>query len=104
MVVREFDQKINDFIKSLGIETGPKTVRHVVLLGQFGSQLRMPYSKKLSADLFELRIRGRQEVRIFYTFHKSEAVLLHGFIKKTQKTPQREIDISITKLKLLTAE
>jgi len=62
----------------------------------------MPYSKKLSSQLFELRIRGSQEVRIFYTFHQDQAILFHCFIKKTQKTPKRELETTLVKLNNLT--
>lgn len=53
-------------------------------------------------NLFELRVRGQQEIRIFYTFYDDKAILLHVFIKKTQKTPAREIEIAINKFKQLT--
>ena len=61
----------------------------------------LPHTKKISANLFELRISGKQEIRIFYSFHKSQIFLLHGFVKKSQKIPQKEIKIASQKLKLL---
>jgi phage-related protein len=52
----------------------------------------MPYVKKLGNGLMELRVRGGQEVRIFYVLiHSSQAFLLHGFIKKSQATPKRAL-------------
>ena len=54
----------------------------------------MPHSKKITGDLFELRIRGRQEIRILYTFYRSQIILLHGFIKKTPKIPPKELKIA----------
>lgn len=101
MIVRTIDQKVDDFIQSLEKPTGTKVTRMYELLGRFGNLLPMPYSKKIGDNLFELRVRGQQEVRIFYTFYGNEAVLLHGFIKKTQKTPQREIAAAQIKLKTL---
>ena len=53
--------------------------------------LGMPYSKKLTKEINELRIRGREEIRILYTFSKSNIYLLHAFKKKTQKTSKKEI-------------
>ena len=58
----------------------------------------MPYSKRITANLYELRIRGQQEVRIFYTINNGTAFLLHGFIKKTNKTTKREIETALNKL------
>lgn len=102
MVVKTFDVKLDDFIKSLGKPTGTKITRHIDLLVRFGSQLRIPYSESLGDNLFELRIRSQREIRIFYTFKSGIAILLHGFIKKTQKTPRREIEIALAKLNTLT--
>ncbi|MBU1179983.1 type II toxin-antitoxin system RelE/ParE family toxin, partial [Patescibacteria group bacterium] len=45
--------------------------------------LTLPHAKKVDKSIFELRIRGRQEARIFYAFHKNEIILLHGFVKKS---------------------
>lgn len=103
MIVKTFDDILDDFITQLEKPIGTKVARHINLLEQFGSELRMPYSKSLGNHLFELRIRGQQEVRIFYTFHEDKAVLLHGFIKKTQKTPAREIETAMSKAKVLTS-
>jgi phage-related protein len=102
MIVRTFDVKVDNFIKSLGKPTGTKISRHIDLLVRFGNQLRMPYSKSLGNGLFELRIRGQQEIRVFYTFSDGIAILLHCFIKKTQTTPRREIKIALVKLNILT--
>lgn len=102
MFVRTFDEIVDDFIKSLGKPTGTKVARHIDLLELFGNRLRMPYSKSLGNNLFELRIKGQQEIRIFYTFNEGIAILLHCFIKKTQKTPAKEIEIARDKLKQLT--
>ena len=63
------------------------------LLEEFGPSLRMPHSKALSDGLFELRANGREGIgRVFYCFLiGQQVVVLHGFVKKTQKTPQREL-------------
>jgi len=76
-------------------------LRTIDLLEKFGQKLGPPHTKKISANIFELRVPGKQEVRVFYSFHKSQIFLLHGFIKKSQKIPPREIKIAFQKLKLL---
>jgi len=93
---------IENFIESLEGNTIVKVIRTIELLKAFGHEIGMPHSKKITADMFELRIRGRQEVRIFYTFYKKSAYLLHGFIKKTRKIPPKELNTALIKLKLLT--
>jgi phage-related protein len=71
------------------------------LLEEFGPKLSRPYSKKVRKGLFELGISGKQEVRIFYTFYKGAGYLFYGFIKKSQKTPKKELHKPLKKLKLL---
>ena len=93
---------VEKFITSLQAHSIAKVLRTIDLLERFGNQLSMPHSKKLNVHLFELRIRGQQEVRIFYYFHKGEAHLLIGFIKKTQRTPIHELRLANDKFKRLT--
>mgnify|MGYP000663425715 CR=1 FL=1 len=54
--------------------------------------------KKIKDKLFELRILGKIEVRIFYMFNKSKIILLHGFIKKSQKIPKKELRYALNKM------
>lgn len=101
MEIRNLDDSIEKFIKSLEKRTIAKVLHTIDLLEEFGQRLGMPHSKRVKDNLFELRVRGIQEVRIFYSFHKSYAVLLHGFIKKSQKTPKKEILTALTRLRAL---
>lgn len=96
------DSQVEKFIQSLEKPAIAKVLRTIDLLETFGHKLTLPHSKKVTKKLFELRIRGQQEVRIFYAFHNEAAYLLHGFIKKSQKIPQRELAAAIFKLNRLT--
>lgn len=63
----------------------------------------MPHSKMLGSGLYELRIRGREEIRIFYCFKANKIIfLLHAFKKKAQQTPKREIELALQRVKSLT--
>ena len=101
MEVRFFDGTLEKFINNLDDRTIAKTLRTIDLLERFGHELSMPHSKKINNRIFELRVRGQQEVRIFYTYHKHVVVLLHGFIKKSQKTPRKELSIAVTRVHAL---
>ena len=70
---------------------------------EFGLVSAAPHLKKLSGlPLWEIRILGKDSVRILYTNKiKDEIVLLHAFKKKTKKTPIKEINIAIGRLKQL---
>ena len=101
MEINILDVSLGKFIKSLEKPTIAKVLRIIDLLEKFGHNLGLPHSKKVGAQLYELRIRGAQEVRLFYIFHKSRIFLLHGFIKKSQRIPRREINLALAKACLL---
>jgi len=83
---------VQTFIEGLTEKEIAKVIRTIELLEEFENRLGMPHSKHIDDGLLELRIRGKREVRIFYYFNKTKAVLLHAFIKKTQKTPEKEFN------------
>jgi phage-related protein len=98
----KIDDNVSNFIESLEDPTIAKVLRTIDLLEKFGHALSLPHSKPLGKGLFELRIRGEQDVRIFYAFHEAGAVLLHAFIKKSSHTPQKELAAAKQKMKALT--
>lgn len=97
-----FNSKVKDNLYSLNRVPLNKCLRLIDLLKLFGNTLSMPYSKKISTNLYELRARGQQEVRIFYCFYQDKAVIVHHFIKKSQKTPQKEIETALSRIDILT--
>ncbi len=66
-----------------------------------GPNLGMPYTKALSDGLFEIRARGPEGIgrAFFCTLTGRRIVILHGFIKKTQATPAKELAIARRRLK-----
>lgn len=67
---------------------------------QFGWPLGMPLVRKIDANLWEIRIKLAQTIaRIFFTVDNHTMILLHGFIKKSQKTPSKELEIAQKRLK-----
>lgn len=95
------EKYVEEFIKSLDSSTIAKVSSEVDLLKIHGPFLGMPHSKKITSDLYELRIRGKQEVRIIYAFLEKDIYLLHAFKKKTQKTPQKEMITALKRFKSL---
>jgi len=63
---------------------------------QTGPNLGMPYTKALGGGLFEISSRGVEGIgRVFFCCLRGRRiVLLHGFIKKTQNTPLKEIRLA----------
>lgn len=86
------EQPVKDFITRLKPQTQAKAIHLIDLLEQYGQQLALPHAKRLERNLYELRIRGKQEARIFYCFDGQLIILLHGFRKQSQKIPRRELE------------
>ena len=97
-----FNTKIHSYILSLEKPSAAKAFRTIGLLRSFGNKLGMPYSKQVRPNLYELRTRGQQEIRIFYCFYNGRAIILHTFVKKSQKTPGKEIETALGRINLLT--
>lgn len=88
---------VSDFVKSLPEKLQAKAYRDIKLLQKYGNDLKEPHVRVLHGQenkgLYELRIRFSSDIaRIFYfACVNGKYVLLHGFIKKTMKTPLREL-------------
>jgi len=89
------EKPVENFIKKQQPSTQAKILHQINLLQQYGFQLGMPHSKLLKSGIYELRIRGKEEIRIFYCFQKRTIYLLHAFKKKTQRTPQKEFSLAL---------
>ena len=97
------DKPVDEFIKKQQPQGRSKIAHTVRLLRQYGNMLGMPHSKALGEELYELRIRGKEELRIFYCFVQQKTIyLLHAFRKQKQKTPQKELDLALSRIKELT--
>lgn len=93
---------VREFIEKLGETAMAKVDHKVKLLMEYGPQLGMPHSKKIGDNLYELRVRGNDEIRIIYSFIKNNIYLLHAFKKKTDEIPDREIKTAIQRKLVLT--
>lgn len=91
---------IDEFVDKLDVKAQNKIVEVLGLLKEFGISLGMPHSKKLAGTpLWELRILGSDNIRIFYITQSGKAfLLLHAFQKKKQKTDKKEIKIALVRL------
>lgn len=92
------DKPVEDFFDSLDEDTQAKLPHKLELLALMGNKLGMPHSKSLGGSLFELRIRGKVDVRVIYTFKDKQIILLHAFRKTSQSTPAKELSISHDRL------
>lgn len=67
----------------------------------YGANLGMPHTRAMSNGLFELRMKSNEGIgRVFYcTLIGKRIGMLHSFIKKSQKTPSKELKIAISRMK-----
>ena len=61
----------------------------------------MPLVRSLGNELWEVRsaLTGGKIGRVIFCVAKNQMVLLHGFIKKTRKTPKRDIDLALRRMR-----
>ena len=63
---------------------------------QYGWPIGMPLCRSLKHGLWEVKttLPGNKIARVIFCTYKNRIVVLHGFIKKTQKTPPNDIDLA----------
>ena len=76
-------------------------IRYAERMEMFGPELGMPHTKAMGDGLFELRIKSPEGIaRAFYcTIVGRRIVFLHHIVKKTDKTPPRELEVARNRLK-----
>lgn len=92
---------VSDFLDSLSAKQQSKIIRVLTNIKEYGLESVTTHTRKLSGiPLWEIRILGSDNIRVIYAIPIQNIVLLlHGFIKKSQKTPQKEIDKALERLK-----
>ena len=78
--------------------------RYIVLTRRMlaiGPNLGEPHTKAMGGGLFELRLKGAEGIaRVFYcTLIGKRIVILHSFVKKSQRTPKQELEVAQSRLK-----
>lgn len=93
---RNGNKPIEEFLLGLDIKMRAKLVGLLQILQEKGNLLREPYSKHLEDGIFEIRGKsGNNITRVLYFFYyDGKIILTNGFIKKTQKTPKKEIQLA----------
>lgn len=91
---------VEEFILKLEVRAQNKVIDMLTLLKEFGITLGLPHTKKLvGTPLWELRILGSNNIRLFYITQTGKIfLLLHGFQKKKQKTDKKEIEVALERL------
>ena len=91
-----FGEPVREWLKSLSAD-GRKRIGEDIKTVEFGWPIGMPVCKALSNAIYEVRTNLSQNriARVmFYIDKKSRMVLLHAFIKKSQKTPDEDLALA----------
>ena len=97
----------NDTVHSDILELPPTLLAKYIVLTRrmevVGSHLGEPHTKAFGQGLFELRLKGAEGIaRVFFcTMIDQQIIILHSFIKKSQKTPTKELNIAKARLEEL---
>lgn len=95
------NEPVRDWLRGLPAKDR-KTIGEDIKTVQFGWPLGMPLVDHIEGDIWEVRSRlGNRIARVLFALDGNIMVLLHGFIKKTPKTPDPDKDLARQRLKTL---
>lgn len=100
--VETLNGEVDDEIEALPADMRAYLQRIVELIESFGlDQVHEPYLKHLQGKLWEMRLKGRAGIAraLYVTAVGKRVVILRVFIKKTQKTPRKELELASSRAK-----
>jgi len=98
--IEYYNQTVEQAVLHLPHGLLARYLRLTDLMLEFGPNLGLPHTRAMGEGLFELRVKGQEGIaRVFYcTVVQQRIVMLHVFIKKSQKTPKRELETAKRRL------
>jgi phage-related protein len=95
---------VREWLKSLSVDD-KKTIGEDIKTVQYGWPIGMPVVRKIEPGLWEVRSSLKNRIaRVLFTVENDYMVLLHGFIKKSQKTPLEDLRLAKERLSRLRGE
>lgn len=93
-------EPVRDWLKDMDADDR-KIVGKDIQKVEFGWPIGMPYCRPMGKGLWEVRsnLSSGRIARVLFCIHDEMMVLLHGFIKKTQKTPDKELELARKRMK-----
>ncbi len=95
--IESLDHRVEKEIMALPVDIRASFFRISELLAEHGpEQVGMPYVKSLGAGLWEIRAKGKDGIGrgIYVKADGRRIVVVHVFVKKTQKTPKKALDLA----------
>ena len=99
-VITFYSAEVKDEISRLPRGILVKYVRLTTLMENYGPDIGMPHTRHMKKGLIEMRLKAVEGIaRVFYaTIRNHEIVILHSLVKKTDKTPKRDLDTAYKRL------
>lgn len=99
--IRYYSERVQQEIMSLPAGIQARYIHYTKRMLAHGPNLGMPHTRAMGDGLFELRMKASEGIgRVFYcTVIGERIVMLHTFMKKTQKTPASELAIPRKRMK-----
>ncbi len=99
--IKYFSDSVQSEILDLPAGMLARYLRFTDMMEIYGPNLGMPYTRAMGDGLFELRLKSAEGIsRVFFCMISEQTIIiLHSFIKKTHKTPQKEFDIARRRMK-----
>jgi phage-related protein len=98
------NEPVRDWLKQLKA-LDRKRVGADIKTVEYGWQIGMPTCRPMGKGLYEVRsvLPSGKIARVLFCFYEEKMILLHGFIKKTQKTPAQDLDLALKRKRILEA-
>lgn len=99
--IRYYNEKVQNEIESWPVSIRAVYARITERITVFGPNLGLPFTRSMGDGLFEIRAKGREGIgrAFFCTVTGTKIIILHSFIKKSRKTPVRELKIARKRMK-----
>lgn len=100
--VELLDDRVIDELQSLPVDMQARFRRIVELIQTYGlERVGEPHVKHLEGALWEMRMKGRDGISraVYVTARGRRVVVVRAFVKKSQQTPRREIEIALRRAK-----
>ena len=100
-LIEYYSEQVQADIRAMPVLMRARYAGLIQRMGAFGPNLGEPHTKAFGSGLFELRIKSAEGIaRVFYcTRVGRRIIMLHGFVKKSEKTPLRERQIAEKRMK-----
>ena len=98
-----YSREVQEDIMNLPVKLQARYIGLTQRMLVYGPNLGLPHTDAFGGGLFELRLKGVEGIaRVFFcTMTEQEIIMLHSFVKKTQKTPAKELKLAKQRMKEL---